>query len=415
MKPHERRDEENDRLKKFYDLAPNEELGDEIARNYFHAVDCLVKGQQYSEFPNKEVARNYLREYFGYKAEEGFDREPLVEIYKKHTIDYYWRNLGLDGDQGMLSFGNRDFYNGLVKAKIVDDLVSFVNGDVASQADKRLESLGYDLEEIRKHGELGMALRVFSTGKGEDRFVDLDSAYRYVVETWGVEEKKNRLYRSEYLHTDKFLNDLRDLYPEKYKEDKDKEKHVERKFSTIGLKVLRYDGNKKNYIGGRKLISGINDFFSQPAKKYPTNWTRTEGYLAASGIGSPEMENARKRYRSEKNLDTPKTPEVKRAAETEVSPEQTLRNEVELNFKETSKPTNPIERLRLLADPEKWENLMAVIEAMDEAKKKKYRLSLRIIMYQLEHPEERPKTSGRWESLYLPFLRQMGVDVPMGV
>lgn len=81
-------------------------------------------------------------------------------------------------------------------------------------------------------------------------------------------------------------------------------------------------------------------------------------------------------------------------------------------FETESRPTNPAERLRMVSNPEKWANLMAIIDSLDEEKKKRYKLALRVIVYQLEHPEERAKTSGRWNRLYLPFLRQLlGVDV----
>lgn len=407
----ERRDEENVRLKKFYDLAPDNELGNEIAKSYFNAVDCLVKGKAYPEFPNKEVARNFLREYFGYKSEAGVDQAPLLDLYKKHAIDYYWSNLGLDREEGLLSLGSKEYYNEVVKARVVSDLVDYIGGDTADQADKRLEVLGYDLEQIKNHSELATAVSFYKDGEPEGAYPNPESAYKYIVNNWEVEVKKNRLYRSEYLHTEKFVNDLVDLYPKKGAENKEKEIAIERKFSTIGIEVLRQPNRKKDYINGRHLANGINSFYSLEVGKVPTDWTRTERLLISSKIGVSEAERAKNLFRKSKKQDKVDLPATEREDPNPKNAEQVTREEFKAVFETESRPTNPAERLRMVSNPEKWANLMAIIDSLDEEKKKRYKLALRVIVYQLEHPEERAKTSGRWNRLYLPFLRQLGVDV----
>ncbi|EKE00256.1 MAG: hypothetical protein ACD_22C00067G0001 [uncultured bacterium] len=72
---------------------------------------------------------------------------------------------------------------------------------------------------------------------------------------------------------------------------------------------------------------------------------------------------------------------------------------------------NPIRRLELMCDPTKWQQVMNIVEnSRTEEEKKKHKLALRALIFQLEHPEERVNTRGRWETLYIPYLRQLGVE-----
>ena len=100
-------------------------------------------------------------------------------------------------------------------------------------------------------------------------------------------------------------------------------------------------------------------------------------------------------------------PKKAEGAEAVVEAEKNIEPEIKIIKTER----NPMKRLEQLCEYAKWIQVEKILEKIKDDKEKleKYKLALRASIYQLEHPEAREKTEGRWENYYLPLLKQLGV------